>query len=123
MSTLKSIITNYEKYSDFSGSPAECMHHCIFGKNGVWRSLSEKYGLKIPLLNKEHNMSPDGTIHQIHENIAAEHLSKMLGQVAFEKKYLADKLASGENLGHQSAEDWMDESREEFRRVFGESFL
>lgn len=120
---MKSILTKYEQYSVFSGSPAQCMHHCIFGKGSFWRKLSEEYGLKIPLLSKEHNMSPNGTIYQIHDNIAAEHLSKMLGQVAFEKKYLADKLASGENLGHQSAEDWMDESREEFRRVFGESFL
>ena len=120
---MKSILTKYEKNSAFSGSPAQCMHHLVFGKNGFWRKLSEEYGLKIPLLHKEHNMSSEGTIHQIHENIAAEHLSKMLGQVAFEEKYLADKLASGENLGHQSAEDWMDEAREEFRRVFGESFL
>lgn len=120
---MKSILTKYEQFSVFSGSPKQCDHHLVFGKGSFWRRLSEEYGLKIPLLNREHNMSSEGTSHQIHDNVAAEHLSKMLGQVAFEKYYLAEKLASGENLGHQSAEDWMDESREEFRRVFGESFL
>jgi hypothetical protein len=119
----KSILTKYEQYSVFSGSPAQCMHHCIFGKGSFWRKLSEQYGLKIPLLHSEHNASSKGTIHQIHDNIAAEKLSKMLGQVAYEEYYLADKLANGENLGHQSVEEWMSEAREDFRRTFGESFL
>jgi hypothetical protein len=120
---VKSILTKYENYSAFSGSPAECSHHLIFGRFGSWRNLSEKFGLKIPLLHKEHNFSSQGTIHQIHGNPAAEHLSKMLGQVAYEEYYLAEKLASDENLGHQSIEDWMSEAREDFRSKFGESFL
>lgn len=120
---MKSILTKYEQYSVFSGSPKEADHHLIFGRGGAWRNLSEKFGLKIPLLNKEHNMSSKGTIHQIHSNPAAEKLSKMLGQIAYEEWYLASKLSSGEILGHQSTEDWMAEAREDFRRVFGESFL
>lgn len=120
---MKSILTKYENNSAFSGTPKECDHHLVFGRFGAWRTLSEKYGLKIPLLNKEHNFSDTGTLNQIHHNSAAEHLSKMLGQVAFEEYYLAQKLAESEGLGHQSAEDWMDEAREEFRRVFGECFL
>lgn len=120
---MKSILTKYEQFSVFSGTPKECDHHLCFGRFGAWRELSEKYGLKIPLLNKEHNLSSNGTINQIHHNPAAEKLSKMLGQVAFEERYLAEKLASGENLGHQSADDWMDEAREDFRNKFGESFL
>lgn len=120
---MKSILTKYEQYSVFSGSPKETDHHLIFGRGGAWRNLSEKFGLKIPLLNKEHNMSSNGTMHQIHDNVAAEKLSKMLGQVAFEEYYLATKLASDETLGHQSIEDWMSEAREAFRNEFGESFL
>lgn len=120
---LKTILTKYPQYSVFSGHPATCLHHLCFGRYGAWRDLSDKYMLTIPLTDSEHNMSSKGTINQIHGNPAAEKLSKMLGQVAFEEKYLADKLASGENLGHQSAEDWMDEAREEFRKIFGESFL
>lgn len=120
---MKSILTKYDNYSVFSGAPKQCDHHLVFGKFGSWRKLSEEYGLKIPLLHKEHNTSDKGTIHQIHDNPAAEHLSKMLGQVAYEEYYLAEKLASNENLGHQSIEDWMSEAREDFRLKFGESFL
>ena len=120
---MKSILTKYEQYSAFSGTPKTCEHHLRFGRFGTWRNLSEKYGLKIPLIDSEHNMSSKGTINQIHGNPAAEHLSKMLGQVAYEKFYLAMKLAESEGLGYQSAEDWMSEAREDFRRIFGESFL
>lgn len=120
---MRSIITKYENYSVFSGTPKECDHHLVFGKFGAWRNLSEKFGLKIPLLNKEHNLSDKGTINQIHGNPAAEHLSKMLGQVAYEERYLAEKLATENHPGYQSAEDWMTEAREDFRRIFGESFL
>ena len=119
----KSRVTNYEQYSVFSGSPAECSHHLIFGKFGSWRNLSEKWGLKIPLLDKEHNTSDKGTIHQIHDNIAAEHLSKISGQLAFERIYLAEKLASYDNLGHQSAEDWIEESANAFKNRYGEYYL
>lgn len=109
----KSVLTNYEQYSVFSGSPAESVHHLCFG-NGM-RDLSEKYGLKIPLLNKEHNMSNIGTINQIHGNPAAEKLSKMLGQVAFEKEYYR-QIVCGKNNPN-------DPAREEFRKIFGKSYL
>ena len=117
----KSIVTRYEKYSAFSGSPMECIHHLLFGK-GI-RKLADDDGIWIPLLDREHNMSPNGIKFQIHENPAAEKLSKIAGQLAWERKYLADKLASDENLGHQSSDDWMDEAREAFRRRYGESWL
>lgn len=119
----KSRVTNYEQYSVFSGSPAECSHHLIYGRFGAWREFSEKWGLKIPLLNREHNMSSKGNVYQIHNNPAAESLSKICGQLAYERIYLAEKLASGEKLGHQSAEDWLNEAREDFRKQIGESFL
>ena len=121
MSKLESIITKYNNYSVFSGHPKECDHHLIFGVGR--RKLASEDRLTIPLLNCEHNSSSKGTIYQIHGNPAAEKLSKMLGQVAFEKGYLADRLAECEELGHQSAEDWMDEAREAFRKRYGESYL
>ena len=108
----KSVLTKYEQYSVFSGCPMESWHHLVFG-NGM-RDLSEYYGLKIPLLHKEHNMSSKGTINQIHGNPAAEKLSKMLGQVAFEKEYYR-KLVCGKSDN--------DPAREEFRKIFGKSYL
>lgn len=110
----KSIITNYDKISTFSGLPAECEHHVIFG--GALRKLADEDGLVIYLANHEHNMSPKGTIYQIHGNIAAEKLSKMLGQMAWERNYLIKKYELPfENLS--------DEAREAFKNRYGKSFL
>lgn len=106
----KSILTKYEEYSVFSGSPAECKHHLLFGRG--MRDKAEADGVWIPLMNSEHNMSSKGTINQIHENPAAEKLSKMLGQVAWEKEYYRKKL---------NMED--DEAREAFRKRYGISYL
>ena len=121
----KSILTKYPQYSVFSGSPATCIHHLCFGRYGAWRELSDKYMLTIPLTDAEHNLSSNGTINQIHGNPAAEKLSKMLGQVAFEKDYLARKLANvnKDGLDEKTVDEWYDEAREAFRKEFGESFL
>jgi hypothetical protein len=110
----KSIITRYEEYSAFSGTPAECKHHCLFGR-GI-RNKAEDDGIWIPLTNAEHNMSPKGTIYQIHGNPAAEKLSKMLGQMAWEKQYLVEKY-------ELPFEDLSQEAREAFRNRYGESWL
>ena len=120
MAKSKSIVTKYENFSAFSGIPTQIRHHLLFGR-GI-RSLAEADGVWIPLTDQEHNMSRNGVKHQVHDNPAAEHLSKMAGQLAWERKYLADKLAEG-NTGHQSADDWMDEAREAFRRRYSESYL
>lgn len=80
---MESIVTEYEELSAFSAAPAECRHHLVFG-SGL-RELADQDGLWIPLRHSEHNMSSKGLIYQIHENIAAEKLSKMLGQVSWEK--------------------------------------
>lgn len=119
----KSIVTNYEQYSVFSGTPAECRHHLLNGR-GI-RDLAEKDGVWIPLLNSEHNMSTKGTINQIHGNPAAENLSKMLGQMAWERHYLAKKLAevNDKGLDIMSIEEWEEEARSAFRERYGKSFL
>lgn len=110
----KSIITNYENISAFSGVPKECDHHCIFGRG--LRELADADGLWIPLLNREHNLSPNGTIYQIHGNPAAEKLSKMLGQMAWEKQYIIDKY-------ELPFEGINDEAREAFIARYGKSYL
>ena len=109
----KSILTKYDQYSVFSGSPKECDHHLIFGNS--MRKIADNEKLTIPLTNAEHNLSSVGTINQIHGNPAAEKLSKMLGQVAFEKEYYRS-LVCGKNNEN-------DPAREEFRKIFGKSFL
>jgi len=110
----KSIVTKYEDYSVFSGVPKDCTHHLIFGV-GV-RKLADEDGLWIPLLNSEHNLSSKGTIYQIHGNPAAEKLSKMLGQMAWEKQYLVNKY-------ELPFDDLSEEAREAFRKRYGQSYL
>lgn len=110
----KSIITNFEDISAFSQGPSECIHHCIFGRG--MRELADADGLWIPLKNCEHNMSSKGTIYQIHGNPAAEKLSKMLGQIAWEKHWIAEKYS----LPFSDIEA---EAREAFRERYGQSYL
>ena len=118
---MKSKITDYVEYSAFSGSPAECYHHLIFGR-GV-RKLADEDRLIIGLKNSEHNMSPNGTINQIHDNPAAEKLSKIAGQLAWERNYLISQMA----LPFESEDEAFDrlsrECREAFRRRYQKSYL
>ena len=106
----KSVVTEYENISVFSGRPREAVHHLVFGVGK--KELADDYGLWIPTTHAEHNMSSSGTILQIHGNPMAEKLSKIAGQLAFEKEYYRKKCCvEGEP------------AREEFRKVFGESYI
>lgn len=67
--------------------------------NGL-RELAEEDGLKVPSCNRCHNMGR--VVEQIHGNVMAERLSKMLGQAIYEAK-----------IG----------DRESFRQRYGKSFL
>lgn len=109
----KSIMTEYEQYSVFSGTPTTTRHHCVFGRG--LRNLAEQDGIWIPVTDAEHNMSPNGTINQIHGNPAAEKLSKIAGQLAWERNYLIDKYGDFDELSH--------ECREAFRKRYHESYL
>ncbi len=110
----KSSVTKYNQYSAFSGRPAECQHHLIFS-NGLHK-LADEDGLIIGLTNDEHNMSPRGTINQVHDNPAAEKLSKIAGQLAWERNYLIKKY-------ELPFDDLSEEAREAFRKRYGRSFL
>lgn len=105
----KSIVTDYEQISAFSGRQAECKHHLIFGVSG--RGLADEDGLYIPLTNDEHNLSMHGTVNQIHGNPAAEKLSKMLGQACWEKHYIAETRCTEQD------------ARNKFMKRYGRSFL
>ncbi len=104
-----SILTDYDIISALSGKRAECHHHLIFGQG--LRELADEDGLWIPLTNAEHNMSPQGILYQIHGNPPAEKLSKICGQLAWEKKAIL-------TVGYSE-----DEAREAFRHRYGISYL
>ena len=119
----KSVITDYTDISVFSGRPKECDHHAIYG-NGLHK-LADEDLLTIPLTNAEHNLSPKGTINQIHGNPAAEKLSKISGQLAWERKELIMMMLdeeSGEPLPEQY-QRISEEVRERFRKRYGKSYL
>lgn len=109
-----SIVTKYEDYSVFSGTPTTTHHHLVFGRG--LRPLADEDGLWIPVTDAEHNMTSNGTKFQIHDNPAAEALSKIAGQLAWEKRYIAEKRG----LPFEPIED---EAREAFRKRYGKSYL
>lgn len=59
----------------------------MFGTAG--RELSEKDGLKVPVCNDCHNMGD--ILCRIHGNPMAERMSKIIGQLAWEKEYALQK--------------------------------
>lgn len=111
---MKNIVTEYTELSAFSASPSECDHHLIFG-SGL-RKLADEDGLILPLTNREHNTGPIN--ERIHENAAAEKLSKMVGQLAYEKEYYRSALEALKETDNDS-----DPAREAFRERYGISYL
>ena len=103
---MKSIITKYTKNCMICGKPTRTEHHFLFGK-GI-RSLADEDGVKGPVCDEHHNMGE--VTRRIHDNSAAEALSKMVGQLAWEKNRVAAGMTE-------------DEAREAFRKRYGVSYL
>lgn len=103
---MKGIVTKYNDYCLFCGKPREVNHHLVYGKGN--RTLAEKDGIKIPCCNDCHNMGD--ILNRIHGNPMAEAMSKMIGQLAWEKMSVAKGMKE-------------DEAREAFRARYGESYL
>lgn len=116
---MKSILTDYTELCAICGRESEAEHHLVFGTAG--RELSEKDGLKIPICNNCHNM---GNITcRIHGNPMAERMSKIIGQLAWEKEWILrdaihdlDDEKEAQRLEAQIA-------RKEFRKRYGVSYL
>lgn len=105
---MKSVLTKYNGFCIFCGKPTQTEHHLLFGI-GI-RELAEEDGIKIPVCDAEHNMA--GGTRQIHDNSVAEKLSKIAGQLAWEKEYYRSLYGN---------ED--DPAREVFRERYGRSYL
>lgn len=80
---MKSIIQD-EKVCLVCGSTNTVIHHCFFGTAN--RKLSEKYGLKVYLCPKHHNMSDEG----VHFNKELDTQIKELAREKFEETYPYD---------------------------------
>ena len=105
MST-KGIVTEFDRYCVICGHPVEAEHHLLFGTG--MRELAEEDGIKIPVCNSCHLMYP--VRQRIHDNSMAESLSKIAGQLAWEKRCVAN--------GESEAA-----ARELFRKRYGISYL
>ena len=103
---MKSIITEYTENCLLCGKPNAVQHHLIFGNSS--RGLADEDELIIPLCNECHTSGL--LISRIHDNPCAEKLSKMLGQMAYEKHLVADGKSEKQ-------------ARECFRKRYGRSFL
>lgn len=100
---MDSIITKYTDFCAFCGKPANgVVHHTIYG-NGL-RELSDKDGLVIGICDKCHS-----EIH-VTSSVAGK-MSKMLGQLAWEKELIEKGEVNG------------DEARKLFRDRYGRSYL
>lgn len=102
----KSILTKYEGNCAFCGRPCFSEHHLLFGR-GI-RSLAEEDGIKVPICEQCHTSNKVN--ERIHDNPMAEKLSKMLGQLAFEKKKVAEGMTE-------------EDAREAFRKRYGRSYF
>lgn len=101
----KSIVTEYPEYCLFCGRPVEAGHHLIGGPN---RAKADKDGLYIPCCNNCHNLGEP--LNRIHGNPMAEVMSKMMGQLAWEKHAVAEGKTE-------------EQAREAFRLRYGVSYL
>lgn len=103
---MNSIVTDIKEYCFFCGGPADCDHHLIFGTSN--RELADQDGIKVPICNECHNTGK--ATSRIHNNPMAEKLSKMLGQLAWEKKCMESGTPP-------------EIARELFRKRYGKSYV
>lgn len=94
------MITKYGQYCICCGKPKEDTHHLVFGTGN--RKLADRWNLTCPVCRSCHE--------QIHGNVMAEKLSKIAGQLLFEKEDI---------LRGESEEG----AREHFRQIFGRSYM
>lgn len=123
MSGRNGIVTEYNSICAFCGRPADCTHHLIGGVN---RSLADLDGLYVPACNDCHNMGhiqKKGSKKQgsmiIHGNSMAETMSKMIGQLAYEKQFYKEYYEAHEKIKDEDRDD----AREKFIDRYGRSYL
>lgn len=107
MKKTKSIVTEYPDICSICDGIADDEHHLLFGNSS--RQLAEEDGIKLGTCRKCHT-GPGKVQNRIHDNPVAEKLSKIAGQLAWEKHAVAGGMTE-------------QESREAFRKRYGKSFL
>lgn len=106
MKKIKSIVTEYPDICCICGRIAEAEHHLIFGN---LRQLADTDGITVGICH-EHHTGPGRALDRIHDNPAAESLSKIAGQLAWEKHAVAGGMTEAD-------------ARKAFMSRYGKSFL
>ena len=96
------MITNYEDYCIICGKPRTDVHHLVFGN--AKRRLADTDGLTMPLCREHHE--------QMHNDKGMQVMSHIAGQLFYERNMCA--------VGSTFTPE---ESREEFRKRYGVSYL
>lgn len=99
------MITKYTEFCLFCGKPTDEEHHLLFGSD---RKKADEDDLKVPICGGCHTRNE--LSRRIHDNSMAEALSKLCGQLAYEKKLVAQGFTE-------------EEARTAFRMRYGRSFL
>lgn len=121
----KGIVTEYSENCFICGRISEVEHHLVFGT--ACRELSELDRLKAPICNNCHNTGEH--LKRIHGNPITEKLSKIIGQLVWEKEYAVNKAANFAMIidGDKQERDLKQlinrGSREAFRKRYGRSYL
>jgi hypothetical protein len=95
------MITEFAENCVICNRPATDVHHMIFGTAN--RKLADKDGLTMPLCREHHEM--------VHRNKELKVMSQIAGQLAFEKKILAENDVTEET------------ARQDFMIRYGRSYL
>ena len=78
---MNSKITEYTEYCLICGTPSTDPHHCLSGSD---RRHADEDGLVIPVCRACHRF--------IHDNPKALTMSKIIGQLAYEKEHTRDEF-------------------------------
>lgn len=95
------MITEFEDICFICGKPREEVHHLIFGRG--MRNLADKDKIVAPMCFDCHK--------RLHLDGMAADMSKIIGQLAWEKKYITDKSAAEQD------------ARQAFKDRYGRSYL
>lgn len=109
---MEGIVTKFDNNCIICGRPKDCEHHLIPGI--ATRELCEEDGLKVPMCNRHHNMGSNA--ESIHGSGTAETLSKIVGQLTWEREWILGQLEDDREYVSSKA-------RREFMLRYGKSYL
>lgn len=80
---MDSIITEYKDFCIICGKPKEDIHHLLIGSD---RKHADEDGLVVPICRECHTF--------IHNHPQAVVMSKIIGQLAYEREHTRDEFRS-----------------------------